>query len=750
MDFVVVDTEGKDIITEIAIINSLGELIVEEFIDNNLVEVLDRIKPILTQNRVVAHSALYDRDILLNSYKSIGRKIKIDTICTFEKAREIFSNRNSYSLKDLSISLFLKHQNCFFDPSLAHRASYDAIFTYLLYKKLLSVENSYRIAKDINPFSSSKVDNPFQNHFDDTHLYKDEFKNLLNIVEEIKKDRNNQSKTAIVIAEAGNGKTHLMMRFLNRVSNTNRFLFVGKPNDKNRILFHTYTKILESFIQKIDDSPYTQLEYLLAKSFSSIYIQMASKNSKSIEALKENHLNIYQKFGRDGSDAKRNNWLKIEKTMIKWYVNLYGDDIISINLLKALIKYTFYKDDNKKNIVINYLSGKDLQEEKLKSVGLESWSDIHIEEFSLKAISLFGKLSIFDEPLIISFDQLEAMSSDRELLLNFGESIKELITHTKNSLIILNLFPQRYREYQSIFDGSFIDLISQNQITLQRPDHTQLKLMLKERAKSYGINLEDIFMDNLIYKDILKHSSIRKILNSSSDYLKLYVHNIPLPKVIELTIEERYDLLLKRIEKLEKIHNIENVYETEKPIDFDIISYINKIYEQKLTDYEKKTIIDDKQDIDKLKFILTSIDNIYNFQLDFFKMSKVLPEHIIIKTDKYQYVVGFLHLEGRLFINRIKNFNHLVANYPQYYFRLFRDERENKIVGKVSKEEQEKLNNSQKGKFIIMTKRERVIYETIYQLIIDFENRDIEVSLNELINAIFKTYKDFWLCRLLE
>ena len=621
MDFVVVDTEGGELLTEIAIIDSSGELIVEEFIDGNLEEVLKRIKPILEGHKVVAHSATHDRTIIIKSYASIGIEISIQTICTYQKSKKLLPWLSPHSLSVLSTNLLLKDSRSFFDESFAHRASYDARYTYLLYQKLLSVESSLQIAKKINPFSSSKVDNPFQKHFDDMDLYRDEFANLLSIVDEIKMDENTQSKTALVIGEAGNGKTHLMMRFLKNVSNTNRFLFVGKPNDKNSILFHTYTKILESFIQKIDDSAYSQLEYLLAKSFSSIIINLSTKSSKVIETLKENHLNIYEKFGRDGTEVRSRNWRSLEKVMLKWYRESYGNDTVSINILKALIKYTFYKDENRRDTVINYLSGKDLDVDELSKVGLEPWSEIRLEDFSLKAISLFGKLSIFDEPLIISFDQLEAMSSDEELLLSFGDSIKELITTTPNSLVILNLFPNRWREYEALFDGSFVELVGKNKIILERPDASSLKTMLKQRARYYDIDLDAIYRDKLIYKDILQYNSIRGVLNRASDYFKLYTHNIPLPKEMKLSLEDRVKELMARVEHLESLHKIENKSPSTK-IDFNIDRYIRKIHSQKLKEYDRKTIIDDKQDIDKLKYILDSIDELYNFEIDFFKIKK--------------------------------------------------------------------------------------------------------------------------------
>lgn len=747
MDFVVIDTEGKELLTEIAIIDSSGKLIYEAFVGNNLEAVLTSIEPIVTTHWIVAHNATHDKKILMQSYASIGKNVALKTHCTYQKAKTLRPRFGAYSLEMLSQKLMLQHSGAFFDSNLAHRASYDAYFTYLLYQKLLQIETSLANAHKANPFSSTKVDTPFENHFDFDALYAPEFRHLLSLVQEVKNDPNHQSKTALVLGEAGNGKTHLMMRFLKHVSSLNRFLFIPKPNDSKRILFHTYTKILESFIQTINDSAYTQLEYLLAKSFADIIIPR-SQNAKAVEVLKANHLNIYERFGKEDSDNRRRIWNSIEKLMIGWYQERYGNDLVAINLLKALIKYTYYKDETKKRHVIDYLSGRDLEEEALKSIDLEAWKEIDSEEFSLTAIKLFGQLSLFDEPLIISFDQLEAMSHDEPLLLEFGQKIKELITYTPNALIILNLFPNRWSEYEALFDGSVIDLIGKNKIHLKRPDNALLKKLLQSRALAYGIVLDDIFEEGLIYNDILNHSSIRRVLNRASDYFKHIIYAIDLPQKIEPTLQERVDELLERIKHLEGLMGIKR--QPAIVLNFNIESYIDKVYQQKYTEYDKKTIIDDSHDLDRLKYMLSTLEGLYHFGLDFFKTKKPMPQHIIIKTAKYQYAVGFLHLEGRLFVNRIKNFNHFVATQPDYYFRLFRDERENKIRGKVSSEEIEKLKNHKKGDFIIMAKENRVIFETLYQLITDLKSRDIEIGLEDLIDGIMSKYSDFWLCKLLK
>jgi hypothetical protein len=323
-----------------------------------------------------------------------------------------------------------------------------------------------------------------------------------------------------------------------------------------------------------------------------------------------------------------------------------------------------------------------------------------------------------------------------------------MITVTPNAFVMLNLFPHRWREYEAIFDGSIIDLLGRTKVYLERPNSLEMRKMLQRRASQHGINLDAIFTSPFIYKEILQYDSIRKVLNRANDYYNSIIYQTALPKLTELSLEERVKQLTMRIEYLESLHQVKQPRE-EKKIDFDIEQYIRKIYEQKSQEYHKRSIIDDKSDNDKLKFILRSIDTIYPFDLDFFKMRKVIPEHVKITTEKYSYVVGFLHLEGRTFVNRIKNFNQLVVNNPEYQFRLFRDSRESTIRGKVSNDEIAKLQNASNGDFLMMEQEMRVVYETIYQLIIDLQNRDIDVALEDLMEGICTRFKEFWLCRLI-
>lgn len=260
----------------------------------------------------------------------------------------------------LSKSLGLKVNQKYFNANQAHTARYDAEFTYQLYVALMK-HKTETISPDTqqrkpNPFGSSRVDTPFQDHVDFQEVYHSEFEILKSIIFDIKNDINHQSKGAIVIGEPGSGKTHLMMRLAKELLQTNRLLFIRQPNNANAVLYHIYSRILESFIEKVPGSNSTQLEHLLANSF------------------------------------------------------------------------------------------------------------------------------------------VKLINSTR---------VKEIFTHVPNSLIILNLFPDRWEQFKEIFSGAIVDRISQYQVRLSRPSPDKLKQILELKAKAVDLDLEEIFprcLKNLLSK----------------------------------------------------------------------------------------------------------------------------------------------------------------------------------------------------------------------------------------------------------
>ena len=207
MDFVILDTEGNPNLTELAIVNSQGVVIYEGFCDGNShgfqnVLNLKSLKTLLTDfltivedKKIICHYAEHDIDILKHSFREVGlpwQNLQFD--CTWILAKDCFPNLESYSLEYLSKYLNLRANNQYFLPNMAHTASYDATFTYHLYRKIM-LEH---LKKQPNPFTSSRVDTPFQHHPDYADTYHREFQILQTSLNNIKLDPNHQSKGVVV------------------------------------------------------------------------------------------------------------------------------------------------------------------------------------------------------------------------------------------------------------------------------------------------------------------------------------------------------------------------------------------------------------------------------------------------------------------------------------------------------------------------------------------------------------------------
>ena len=88
-----------------------------------------------------------------------------------------------------------------------------------------------------------------------------------------------------------------------------------------------------------------------------------------------------------------------------------------------------------------------------------------------------------------------------------------------------------------------------------------------------------------------------------------------------------------------------------------------------------------------------------------------------------------------------------MINFSNIHFRIFRDSRGDSI-GKTGLELIKKFN--QKGRFIFMEKGDKTIFETFYQVIEDYNNKDIDFELEEIIKSLISKYRELWLSKFLE
>lgn len=779
MDFVVLDTEGNPNLTELAIVDSQGVLIYEGFCDGNShgfqnVLNLKSLKTLLTEfltvvegKKIICHYAEHDIDILKHSFRQVDlpwQNLQFD--CTWILAKDCFPNLESYSLEYLSKYLNLRANNQYFLPNMAHTASYDAKFTYHLYRKIM-LEN---LKKQPNPFTSSRVDTPFQHHPDYADTYHREFQILQTALNNIKLDTNHQSKGVVVIGEPGTGKTHLMMRLAHERLLSNRLLFIRQPNNAQSVLYHIYSRILESLVEKAGNLP--QLYSLIINTFRKIVSlndrDVTQKDIDILKALYDLEDNSISALSKENTQRKREYWQYIEKTINEWWMSNYAPGSFALSIIKGMVKYCSYTDYKYRNISTLWLAGNVLTDEEAETVGLPNWGEeISKEAFSLEAISVLGKLSVLDEPLIIIFDQLEGLGlpHNQEILLNFGEVVKEIFTHVPNSLIILNLFPDRWEKFQTIFDQSIIGRVSQYQVSLRQPTETEVKSILKVKMQSVDIPLEQLFLTEDL-DDILGRKPIRAALNRAAKYYDFRVNGIPLPDerkpIRELDSNEKIEQQLKFVQQQQQISievlsqliqaiqspnavdlsNLQNrlaTYlsgETTIPVN-PVIEYLNEHRIELEQKYHNPSIISDGDDVGKLKNIAEALTHIQSFKLSQYRLGKkVLPEHIVIERGNQYHVIAFLEISGTPFTSRISNFNELVINNSQSQFYLIRDERQPGITAKVGKERMQQLENSANGNFVLFNKEDRILFDLIYDLIISIHNKDLEIDLESALTFV--------------
>ena len=121
-NFIVVDTEGRDLLREIAVVDATGKLIYEAFVvdsdankelkQKSLGEILQEFQAIAKDKIIVCHYADHDRKVIEQTYRTQNQQFSPHRWqCTIELTKKYLSSQQSYSLEYLSRHFNLKVNN---------------------------------------------------------------------------------------------------------------------------------------------------------------------------------------------------------------------------------------------------------------------------------------------------------------------------------------------------------------------------------------------------------------------------------------------------------------------------------------------------------------------------------------------------------------------------------------------------------------------------------------------------------------
>ena len=809
---------------EVAVVDGHGELLLEAQTSGHgdsyhssdltrpLPDLLRELRSSSRGRRLVAHNASHDSAVLSASFEVCGLTPPVlDWHCTVSMAQELHPGLDSYALGALCDQLGVSSEP--FSPDAAHQAAYDARFTYLLYRHLQRDQLCRRLAEQANPFSSSRVDTPFQSFSDDRLVNQAPFQRLAAVLQSVAADANRQSQGAVLIGEPGAGKTHLVMRLAQEVLQSNRLLFIRQPTQATSVLFHIYSRTLESLVEQVGDGPHSQLDLLLIRSIRGIFAEAGTNTERDREILAALEAEDLGRLGQEGSDARRQRWERIEVVLLRWWADHHGAAGYGRQILQGLLRFCRYSEPRRRESCRRWLATGEHEPVDRELEGLSPWNEEQLrEEFSLQALRVIGLLCCLDQPLILVFDQLEGLwlEGNRAVLLRFGEVIKELFTHVPHALVLVTLFPDRWQQFQNDFDGSITGRVAQHVIQLEQPRPDQIEEILDLRLQPLGASARELFSSEEILA-IARQPSIRSCINRAGAVFEHRVRGVPLPPPPAaaavashaadglalnrrlLLLEQQLGQILQRLDCLEGRApvsastitpamrqametghppdaegilpaDVSEVAGTEPSIASDELSASEALFLRYRTAtleviterWQRSQIVDESDDAGKLKQICTGYQQIRSLRIGALRLgNKRVPDNVLIESTGPSRCIAFMHVANANAITaRLGNLNQLVMKYRQAQFVLMRDGFAPVIRSPGGMAAMEAFRNgSGDGRkrtfWRPLDQDNRVALEYVHQLVSDIINRELDLPLPAGLELLARHDPDNWVVKLL-
>jgi Cdc6-like AAA superfamily ATPase len=548
------------------------------------------------------------------------------------------------------------------------------------------------------------------------------------------------TKGILILGDAGTGKTHLLMRVARNLAETNHILFVRKPNNEDAVAQHIWANVVNSLAKSIPakNSIRSQLDDLLAHVFSKVLIPQfeqdiqedkdADQKLRWVNRLKEDPYNLFSMLGE--GEKRESNRKSITNRTLK-YLQFNHPDVDQA-IARAFITYCFVVREDRKRILLTWLSGQDVDEAEAREMGLQPWvsldessSDASIqqqrEEQALRAVRTVGILSTYYQPLILAFDQLEGLRGQDRLTNRWGDVVREIFTMAPNFLIITCIFPSLWDEwFSSTLDQSVTDRIAQQKIMLDTfGSQHGLNLLATHLKPSFDKHRLPTNIFPFTNEDIAnlctKASSPRSFIQAANQEFQKWLDGSPSQgtreeglvrrTVAQADIDEVIRSALDRFEG-----SLRKSFACEMVVEQDFFGRIRTLIETLLASQESNT-----------QLVKATCQHF------------VMPPNVVVKdsTGKTSLCIAVMNSEGTSFAARMRNLNKCAKEGSQFTRLLLIRDRRCRKLGQKGQEHLDEA-RSRGSTYVEAGQDEMTCLNAVYETFVAAEEHDLSVAEHEI------------------
>jgi hypothetical protein len=273
-------------------------------------------------------------------------------------------------------------------------------------------------ANSVNPFSRGTIMEPWVTDFVDVpEIHASATREIAALIQQVRKER--RSKSRLLIGDVANGKSHVLARIKNTLTDQIFFCFVEPVIGHGHNMFrHILANISRDLFRAAPRSPFAQFERLWRDFFLGVG-QRSSERKENVKA-----------------------WTDNRKTDLLHLIDrqLMAEGLtVDHRFVGLLYEYgkKYRSDSRVRYAVETWIKGGAVGDSELELLEFPFRSSIDTEDKAKEVIKELGAVTLFSRPVFLCFDQIEGYLFDDAAFRAFTHAVEYLREYTHNYAIVV-------------------------------------------------------------------------------------------------------------------------------------------------------------------------------------------------------------------------------------------------------------------------------------------------------------------------